>query len=748
MQVNIRRVYQSAGVSVEMPGSSLRLTSSLSISGGVSRGVRRDVEPTGSVMAARATAGTPSGAQPPLLSIDNLSVTFSTAAGPVRAVRDLSLEIGSAEFLGLVGESGSGKSVTAHSILGLHPSNAVSTGSVRFDGRDLMELGERSLRRVRGSEIAMVFQNPMSGLNPVLSIGSQLTDTLRAHESMSKQEARSRSADLLDLVGLPHPRRTLGSFPHELSGGMQQRVMIAMALAHGPRLLIADEPTTALDVTIQAQIMEVLLAARDETGVAIMLITHNLGLVAGGADRICVMYGGQVFESGTPDDVFYDGRSPYTRALLDSQPRLDSDGEARLVPIQGQPPGDIIDLSGCVFRSRCRYAESICDELEPQLVAVGEAGHEARCLLLDSMVAHETSAAVEASSRADHSDEPPMLEARDLVTRFTGRSGFRKRLDVAAVDGVSLHVGIGETLGVVGESGSGKTTLGRTLTRLVDPDEGEILLGGRPITDVKGAELRELRGDLQIVFQDPYGSLNPRMTARQSIEEPLRLVGMSRKDIPPRVLELSETVGLSSDLLDRRPAQLSGGQLQRVGIARALAVSSKVVVLDEPVSALDISIQADILNLLRDLQHQYELSYVFITHDLSVTRHVSDRVAVMYLGQIVETADTADLFEEPAHPYSQALLSAVPIADPRLERERTRITLEGERPDPANPPSGCRFHTRCPVVRDLCTSDEPTYRKISDGRWVACHFPLTDEASSTDLEPNQASGHDPKRALN
>ncbi len=671
MRANIKQAYQSAGVSEAMPSGGLRFASAAGVSGGHAGGARRESRPTGSV-ATPTTAETAAGLQPSLLSIENLSVSFSTAAGSVRAVRDLSVQIGEAEFLGLVGESGSGKSVTAHSILGLLPPNAESTGSIRFDGRDLTELDERSLRKIRGSEIAMVFQNPMSGLNPVLSIGSQLVDTLRAHEPMSKQEAQNRSADLLDLVDLPHPRRTLGSFPHELSGGMQQRVMIAMALAHGPRLLIADEPTTALDVTIQAQIMEVLLAARDEIGVAIMLITHNLGLVAGGADRICVMYGGQVFESGTPDDVFYGGRSPYTRALLDSQPRLDGDGETLLVPIQGQPPGDIIDLSGCVFRPRCRYAETICEEADPELVVVGESGHEARCLRLDSILTDEPAVEAESHARVDHSDEPPMLEARDLVTRFTGRSGFRKRLDVVAVDGVSLRVGIGETLGVVGESGSGKTTLGRTLTRLIDPDEGEIFLAGRPITDVKGAELRQLRGDLQIVFQDPYGSLNPRMTARQSIEEPLRLMGMSRRGMPARVLELASTVGLSSDLLNRRPAHLSGGQLQRVGIARALALSSKVIVLDEPVSALDISIQAEILNLLRDLQYQYELSYVFITHDLSVTRHVSDRVAVMYLGQIVETAETADLFDGPAHPYTQALLSAVPIADPRLERERTR----------------------------------------------------------------------------
>jgi len=747
MLVNIKQGYQPAGVSAEMPRDGLRLASADGSSGDTYDAFSPNTQSPG-LTTMQANTRTSAGVQPPLLSIDNLSVSFSTAAGSVQAVRNVSMQIGEAEFLGLVGESGSGKSVTAHSILGLLPSNAMSTGSILFDGRDLTELTEQSLREVRGSEIAMVFQNPMSGLNPVLSIGNQLTDTLRAHESMSNQAAQSRSADLLDLVGLPNPRRTLGSFPHELSGGMQQRVMIAMALAHGPRLLIADEPTTALDVTIQAQIMEVLLAARDETGVAIMLITHNLGLVAGAADQICVMYGGQIFESGTPDDIFYDGRSPYARALLAAQPRLDSDGDTRLVPIQGQPQGDIIEVSGCAFRDRCPYARAVCEEQEPELIAIGDSGHEARCLRLDSVLTEERPPETDAHTRVDHSGEPPMLEARDLVTRFTGRSGFRKRLDVAAVDGVNLRVGVGETLGVVGESGSGKTTLGRTLARLVDANEGEILLAGRPITDVKGAELRKLRGDLQIVFQDPYGSLNPRMTARQSIEEPLRLVGTPSKDIPPRVLELSATVGLSADLLDRRPAQLSGGQLQRIGIARALAVSSKVIVLDEPVSALDISIQAEILNLLRDLQYEYELTYIFITHDLSVTRHVSDRVAVMYLGQIVETADTADLFDGPAHPYTEALLSAVPIADPNLERERSRITLEGERPDPANPPSGCRFHTRCPAVRDRCTQEEPVFREIDDGHWVACHYPILEESSAAESQPSQPNGHDPTRTLN
>jgi len=662
---------------------------------------------------------------PPLLEIDDLSVSFPSSGEQSAAVTGLSLYVEESEFVGVVGESGSGKSITAQSIMRILPDEAMWSGTIRFMGNDLTSASEGEMRAIRGSQISMVFQNPMSGLNPVMSVGAQLTDTLAAHDRGARRAARARAAELLELVDLPHPRRTLSSYPHELSGGMQQRVMIAMALAHNPRLLIADEPTTALDVTIEAQIMEVLQRARDATGAAVLLITHNLGLVANLADRIYVMYAGQVYETGRPEDIFFRSQSPYTRALLRSQPRIEADGRSRLEPIRGVLRTR--DLTGgCGFRLRCDYAADICEQKDPHLVPTGAALHESRCLRLGQLAAPTEKAGDSRDAEPPYvppPGAPVAIEARDLSTVFRTWRGFR-RYDISAVDQVSVVVKRGETLSIVGESGSGKTTLGRTLARLVDPSHGEIWLEGSPITALGGRRLRDLRQVLQVVFQDPYGSLNPRLGIGQSIREPLQLLGVPRSEIAGRVTELIRRVGLPESLLDRRPAQLSGGQLQRVGIARALALSARVIVLDEPVSALDLSIQAEILNLLQDLQQQHELSYLFITHDLSVTKYISHRVAVMYLGRIVETASTGALFDAPAHPYTQALLSAVPIADPRLARQRQRIVLKGERPDPANPPNGCRFHTRCPIAKDRCSTEEPEWQAIAPERFVACHFPL------------------------
>jgi peptide/nickel transport system ATP-binding protein len=651
-----------------------------------------------------------------LLTVDRLSVSFPAGSSPVVAVNDVSLVVRASEFVGLVGESGSGKSVTAAAILGLLSERAEWSGVIRFAGVDLTNLSREGLRALRGAELAMVSQNPMSGLNPMLTIGRQMADTISAHQSVTARSARARSTDLLDLVGLPQPRRALDAYPHELSGGMQQRVMIAMAITHQPRLIIADEPTTALDVTIQAQIMDVLQHVRSTTGAAVLLITHNLGLVAGGADRVYVMYGGEILESGPTEAIFYGARSPYTRALLGAQPGLGAAG-ARLVPIGGSPHGPMV--GGCVFRDRCLDAADGC-ERHPDLVTVGE-GHAARCVRVD-----EVSMPRPPPVGVDRSPEgagPPVLEARKLEVRFRVTRNLRRH-EIVAVDGVDLALAAGETLSVVGESGSGKTTLGRALARLIEPTAGEVWLAGRRITRVRGAALRSLRSTLQIVFQDPYGSLDPLMSAEQSIAEPLVIAGIPRSELRPRVVDLALQVGLSPGLLGRRPAQLSGGQLQRIGLARALAVAARVIVLDEPVSALDLSIQAEILNLLADLQDEHDLSYLFITHDLSVCRHLSDRVAVMYLGQVVEIGDTGALFAAPAHPYTQALQSAAPLADPRRERTRARIVLEGERPDPARPPSGCRFHTRCPMAQPRCAEEEPVMRRLGMERRVACHFPL------------------------
>jgi peptide/nickel transport system ATP-binding protein len=677
----------------------------------------------------------------PALEVSDLAVTFPSEAGAVRAVRGVNYALRRGEVLGIVGESGSGKSVTAMAVLGLLPESAHITGSVKLDGRELLGLGDREMSKIRGKDLAMVFQDPLSALTPVFSIGTQIVEALQIHQDIDKTAARKRAIELLDLVGIPDPHRRVDNFPHEFSGGMRQRAMIAQAIANDPAVIIADEPTTALDVTIQAQILDVLKTAKDATGAAIVMITHDLGVVAGFADRVMVMYAGKPVETGGVDHIYYEPRMPYTIGLLGSIPRLDDADRGALTPIEGNPPNLSALPKGCPFQARCPIAIEICREVEPPLANAGSDDHRSAChrtveLVNGSLAVDEVYPVPEIPeapiARIPREQRAAVLEVEGLHKHFPLTAGAltkRKVGEVRAVDGIDLEIRAGETVGLVGESGCGKTTTLMQLLELVKPEQGRIVVLGKDTQKLGKGERRELRRDLQVVFQDPMASLDPRMPVGSILAEPLRAFGWSKDKIGPRISELLKLVGLEPEHAARFPAEFSGGQRQRIGIARALALEPKVVILDEPVSALDVSIQAGVINLLEELKAKLDLSYLFVAHDLSVVRHTSDRVAVMYLGRIVESGDVDAIFGTPSHPYTQALLSAIPIPDPRKERERRRILLEGDLPSPTNIPSGCRFRNRCPKYRTLseadqarCVGEDPALHGLDGDHQAACHF--------------------------
>jgi len=672
----------------------------------------------------------------PLLQIRDLSVSFPSEGGIVRAVRNVSLDVRAGEVLGIVGESGSGKTVMSLSAIGLLPDSASVSGEVLYDGKNLLELSDDAMSVYRGRDIAMVFQDPLSALNPVHTIGRQVAETILIHNDVSAEAANKRAVELLELVGIPRPAERAQSYPHEFSGGMRQRVMIALAIANEPKVLLADEPTTALDVTVQAQILDVLRTARDVTGAAVVLVTHDLGVVAGLADRVAIMYAGKVVEVGSVDEVYESPAMPYTIGLLRSIPRLDERSGTRLASIAGSPPSPVDLPPGCAFAPRCPAALPACDERIPELVEVGPA-RLAACVrhveipgllaaggLFPEGPAHSATTATTTESA---------LEVRGLKKTFPLMRGslLRRRVgSVYAVDGVDLTLRAGRSLALVGESGCGKTTTLLEILNMVAPEAGTIAVLGRDVSSLSKSDRLAMRRDLQIVFQDPFASLDPRLPIGDAIAEPLANFGMRKDDQDRRVVELLELVGLNRSHADRYPSEFSGGQRQRIAIARALALNPKVVALDEPVSALDVSVRAGVLNLLAELQERLSLSYLFVSHDLAVVRHVADDIAVMYLGSIVESGPVADVFAAPKHPYTQALLSAVPIPDPKVERSRSRIILEGDLPSPANPPSGCRFHTRCHVRRSLdtatadrCARERPSLVASGNG-FVSCHAPL------------------------
>ncbi|MFH8382944.1 dipeptide ABC transporter ATP-binding protein [Kitasatospora sp. NPDC018058] len=688
----------------------------------------------------------------PLLAVRDLRVDFAGPHGPVPAVRGVDLTLRRGETLGIVGESGSGKSVTALSVLGLLPGTARVSGSVRLDGRELVGLPGKELAAIRGRRVAMVFQDPLSAFTPVYRIGDQIAEAVRVHQKVDKATARRRAAELLDLVGIPAPDRALDSFPHEFSGGMRQRAMIAMAVANQPDILLADEPTTALDVTIQAQVLDVLRTAQRETGAALVLVSHDLGVIAGTADRIAVMYAGRVVETAGVDALFAAPRHPYTLGLIGALPRLDGRGGA-LVPIPGTPAPMAELPPGCPFAARCPLAEERCSTAEPPLEGNpdggldrgldGDDGHAAACVRSAELAERrpapdEVYPVPELPATAvagDRSSRTPVLSVSGLGKTFPLLKGtvFKRKVgEVYAVDGVDLDLREGETLGLVGESGSGKSTTLFELLKLGAPETGRIELLGRDTSRLTRSEAHRLRAELQIVFQDPMASLDPRMPIGDIVAEPLRAQHTPREEIARRVPELLRQVGLDPDHAVRYPHEFSGGQRQRVSIARALAVRPKLLVLDEPVSALDVSIQAGVLNLLQSLKAELGLSYLFVSHDLSVIRHLADRVSVMYLGRTVEQGEVSAVFDRPRHPYTRALLSAVPLPDPAAERARDRILLAGDPPSPTERRTGCPFRTRCPLhtrlpetARARCERERPTLdgdRAGADHR-AACHFP-------------------------
>jgi peptide/nickel transport system ATP-binding protein len=676
----------------------------------------------GGAVADAVTAASPGSARP-LLEIAGLSVAFSTLQGTLRAVEGLSYSVYPGEMVAVVGESGSGKSVSALAVMRLlPPGTARTTGSVRFHGRELLALSEEEMRRIRGREIAMIFQEPMTSLNPVLTIGLQITEPLIIHLNLDPAAARARAIELLTLVGITDPESRLGQYPHQLSGGMRQRVMIAIGLACSPRLLIADEPTTALDVTIQAQILELMKDLSRRLGIAVVIITHNLGIVARYADRVNVMYAARLIESGSAERVFARPLHPYARGLLTAVPRLDRGRSAKLATIDGAPPNLLAPPEGCRFRPRCAFAIAQCSS-EPALAEL-EPGHTAACYRALQVEGVEAlpAAAGSGGKASVAGDGQPIVRVSGAKKYFPVRAGWLRRAKfVRAVDDVSLDIKRGETLGLVGESGCGKSTLGRLVLRLDDPTGGEVLFEGVDLAGLEREALVGVRKKMQVIFQDPYSSLNPRMTVGQIIAEPIRVHRiLPRKEVADRVAELLQVVGLFPYMALRYPHELSGGQRQRVGIARALAVEPRVIVCDEAVSALDVSIQGQVINLLEELQQRLGLTYLFIAHDLAVVRHISSKVAVMYLGRIVEYAPAEALFADPKHPYTRALLAAAPVPDPVIERTRPRTIIKGELPSPLNPPRGCVFHPRCPMATQECKEGVPATRTVAESHRVAC----------------------------
>jgi peptide/nickel transport system ATP-binding protein len=612
-----------------------------------------------------------------LLTVSELNVGYRGERETVQAVCNLSFAISAGETLGIVGESGSGKTQTALALMGLLPETAHVSGSAVFQGHELLQLSQTELNRIRGSAMSMIFQDPMTALNPHLMIGKQMARVLERHQGLSRRQALNEAATMLDAVRVPEARTRLKQYPHEMSGGMRQRIMIATALLCRPALLIADEPTTALDVTVQAQILQLMQELQQELGTALLLITHDMGVVASVCNRVLVMRDGQQRETGPVDQVFYTPVDAYTQELLAAVPRLDAQQPQRLAVVGDSTP--------------------------PKMTGINSSQTK-----VQDQVAHNTM----------------VLTADDISVSFdTGRETmFGPRRFLKAVDGVSFVLHAGETLGVVGESGCGKSTLARAVLQLLDHYEGRVSLLGNNIDQLTVAELKQQRQNMQVVFQDPLASLDPRMTVGDIVGEPLLTFRpeLSRADRLAAVQTLLAKVGLEPEHIYRYPHEFSGGQCQRIGIARALIMEPKLIICDEPVSALDVSVQAQIINLLMDLQQEMGLALIFIAHDLAVVRHISHRVMVMYLGRIAEVADRDTLYELPRHPYTKALISAVPIPDPELERSRDRSLLQGDLPSPLNPPSGCAFRTRCPLADDICAAERPELREI-DKSLVACH---------------------------
>jgi peptide/nickel transport system ATP-binding protein len=758
----------------------------------------------------------------PVLDIENLSTHIKLTSSVVQAVGNIDLRVEAGETLGIVGESGCGKSMTGLSIMGLlPPGGSIVGGSIKLDGRELVGLRQEEMRQVRGNEIAMIFQDPLTSLDPTKTIGYQVAEPVRLHRGVSKSDALDRAVEVLSLVGLPKPKERLGDYPHQLSGGLRQRVMIAMALANEPKLLIADEPTTALDVTIQAQILALLKDLKERLGMAMLLITHDMGVIAGHADRVNVMYAGRVVETAEVHELFSEMHHPYTQALLASIPQLDQDASKALHAIPGLPPDLSHPPQGCRFAARCSRASDKCRTEEPSLAGktyehrfacwhpvegplvlavIGASGPDAASTGLvgsdtesvreasagdqvgladDAPLADAASASrdvptetreaeaivvaaglevtadgrLEVAARevvavaANGDGVAPLLELRHLVKEFPITSGAvlqRKVGAVHAVSDVSFSVPAGTTFGLVGESGCGKTTIGKLIVALEKPNSGSVTLGGVDVSKLHGGELRRKRRDLQLMFQDPHSSLDPRMRVGAVIGEPLAIQHMgSKRAQRDRVFELLGEVGLPRTSVERYPHEFSGGQRQRIGLARALTLNPRLIVADEPVSALDVSIRAQVLNLMKRLQVSHGLTYVVISHDLAVVKYMADQIGVMYLGKLVELGSGDDIYERAAHPYTAGLIATIPVPKPTAERAKKGAAIRGELPSPVNPPSGCRFRTRCPFAQERCAAEEPKLRSFGPGHVAACHFPLQSAYGADADAPAMTSTGDP-----
>ncbi|WP_329127140.1 dipeptide ABC transporter ATP-binding protein [Streptomyces caniferus] len=695
----------------------------------------------------------------PLLRIEDLHVEITGRGRTVRALDGIDLDLAPGEALGIVGESGCGKTLTALSVLGLlPPGGKITGGRILCGGTDLAAAPEPVLREVRGNTVGMVFQDPLSSLNPTLTIGAQVAEPLLLHRRTTRAEAWDRAEETLRLVGMPRPAERLKSYPHQLSGGMRQRVAIAMALVCAPRLLIADEPTTALDVTTQHQILELLDELRARLGMALILVTHDLGVIARRVDRVAVMYGGRIAERAPVRPLFAGPRHRYTQALFAARPELPRQragggsgsggpalGGTRLpAALPGLPPSLVTRPVGCRFAPRCGFATDICRAAEPELTdgldgtAPATAAHAFACFHPAGPAAGTGPAEEPRPAAPRVRTAEPLLRLTDVSKTyplhgglFTRRGPGRKgAAEVSAVAGVSLTVRRGETFGLVGESGCGKSTLGRLAVGLEAPTAGTVHVAGRDLGTLDKRELRAHRRHVQLMFQDSAAAMDPRMRVGAVLREPLVVQGIGdRAEQRRRIAGLLDDVGLPRGAVDRYPHEFSGGQRQRLGLARALALAPSLVVADEPVSALDVSVQAQILHLLRTLQREKGIGYLFISHDLAVVRHLADSVGVMYLGKLVETGPAAQVLARPLHPYTRGLLDSVDAPDPDAAPAGT--PLGGEAPSAAAPPSGCRFRTRCPLATGLCaTTEPPPAEPETPGHRVACHFPLTGEALS------------------
>ena len=674
-------------------------------------------------------------ANSPLLDIRDLHTDIEIRSGVVHALSGVDLHVNPGETLGIVGESGSGKTMTALSLMGLLPQGgSVSSGQIILDGQDLTKLALKEKRKLRGTKVGMIFQDPLTSLNPTMKIGLQVCEPLRVHEKLSKKEALERAVEILKRVGMPRPEVVINNYPHQLSGGMRQRVMIAMALVCKPRILIADEPTTALDVTTQMQILDLIDELRDEYQMGVILITHDLGVVAGHTDRVAVMYAGRIVETAPTKTLFTEPKHRYTSSLMAALPERALAAGTKLFSIPGAPPSLTNLPVGCRFAARCLWATNECRASYPDLS--GDDTHTFSCFH-PVQEGDESPAALQAkldtqkngdeagAQQAPLVSSEVLLDVKEASREYeSAGSGFFKRDKgvVSAVDRVSITVKKGETYGLVGESGCGKSTMGRLIAGLERPSSGAIKLDGRDLATLKGRDAVTIHRDVQMMFQDSYAAMDPRMRIDQILAEPMSIqkTGNARQ-IAERIMEIIEQVGLTEEILDRYPHEFSGGQLQRIGFARSLTLAPDLIVADEPVSALDVSVQAQVLNLMKDLQAELGLSYLFISHDLAVVQYMADRIGVMYLGRIVEEGPAKEVVENPKHPYTKALIDSIPVPDPEFSHDDRAIKLTGEPPSAVNPPEGCRFRPRCPFAGEECKI-QPA---LTDERHrVACHHPL------------------------